>query len=110
MALSEDEVRHVVRAVLDEEKTTRTSIAEADVLRIAEAVAVKTIGKLLASIGVKEEDAADLRKDLEHLRKWRTSVEQAQSITFKTVITVIATSVIGAVWLGIKTALAVKGG
>jgi len=35
-----------------------------------------------------------------HLRRWRKSVEQAQSYTFKAVITVIATGLMGAVWLG----------
>jgi hypothetical protein len=43
-----------------------------------------------------------VRADFIHLRKWRKSVEQAQSYTFKAVITVIATGFVGAVWMGIK--------
>jgi hypothetical protein len=35
----------------------------------------------------------------------RKSVEQAQSYTFKAVITIIVTGVVGAVWLGIKVML-----
>ena len=46
-----------------------------------------------------------LRADFQHLRRWRKSVEQAQSYTFKAVITVIATGFVGAVWLGIKVTL-----
>jgi ABC-type transporter Mla maintaining outer membrane lipid asymmetry permease subunit MlaE len=49
--------------------------------------------------------AITLRADFQHLRRWRKSVEQAQSYTFKTVITVVATGLLGAVWLGVKIAL-----
>jgi hypothetical protein len=48
----------------------------------------------------------ELRADFQHLRRWRKSAEQAQSYTFKAVITVIVTGLVGAVWLGIKAALA----
>jgi hypothetical protein len=47
----------------------------------------------------------ELRADLQHLRRWRKSVEQAQSYTFKAVITIIVTGFVGAVWLGIKVML-----
>jgi len=41
----------------------------------------------------------------EHLRRWRKSVEQAQSFTFKAAITIIVAGFLGAVWLGIKVML-----
>ena len=47
----------------------------------------------------------ELRADFQHLLRWRKSVEQAQSYTFKAVITVIATGLLGAIWLGIKVML-----
>jgi hypothetical protein len=47
----------------------------------------------------------ELRADLQHLRRWRRSVEQAQSYTFKAAITVIVTGFVGAVWLGLKVML-----
>src|SRR3954468_17171548 len=40
----------------------------------------------------------EMRADFQHLRRWRTSVEQAESYTFKAVITVIATGIVGAIW------------
>src|SRR5258707_15780859 len=46
-----------------------------------------------------------LRADFQHLRRWRKSVEQAQSYTFKAVITIIVTGLVGAVWLGVKVML-----
>ena len=48
---------------------------------------------------------SEIRADFQHLRRWRKSVEQAQSYTFKAVITVIATGLMGAVWLGVKVVL-----
>jgi hypothetical protein len=47
----------------------------------------------------------EMRADLQHLRRWRNSVEQAQSYTSKAVITVIVTGLVGAVWLGLKVML-----
>jgi len=47
----------------------------------------------------------ELRADFQHLRRWRKSVDQAQSYTFKAVITIIVSGFVGAVWLGIKVML-----
>jgi hypothetical protein len=97
MSMSEDELRHIVRAVLEEEKAARTEIAEDVVL--------KAVVTILTSFGIEEDDRVELRKDFDHLRRWRKSVEQAQSYTFKAAITIIVSGFIGAVWLGIKAAI-----
>ncbi len=47
----------------------------------------------------------ELRAYFQHLRRWRKSVEQAQSYTFKAVITIIVSGFVGAVWLGVKVML-----
>ena len=70
-----------------------------------EAAVLKTVATILSSFGIEDEDRRELRADLQHLRRWRRSVEQAQSYTFKAVISVIATGFVGAVWLGIKATL-----
>ena len=59
----------------------------------------------LALLGLVAIVVTELRADLQHLRRWRKSVEQAQSYTFKAVVTVIATGLVGAVWLGVKVVL-----
>ncbi|SDT61570.1 hypothetical protein SAMN05444158_7529 [Bradyrhizobium canariense] len=46
----------------------------------------------------------ELRADFSHLRRWRKSVEQAQNYTFRAVITIIVTGLLGATWLGVKAA------
>lgn len=68
-------------------------------------VVLKTIAIILTSFGIEEEDRIELKADFAHLRRWRKSVEQAQTYTLKAVVTIIATGVLGALWLGIKTAM-----
>jgi hypothetical protein len=70
-----------------------------------EAVVVRAIAMILTSFGIEEEDRRELRADFQHLRRWRKSVEQAQSYTFKAVITIIVAGFVGAIWLGVKVML-----
>nr|WP_246553927.1 hypothetical protein [Bradyrhizobium ottawaense] len=70
-----------------------------------DAIVLKAVASVLASFGIEDDDRKELRADFQHLRRWRMSVEQAQSYTFKAVITVIATGLMGAVWLGVKVVL-----
>ncbi|WLA87220.1 hypothetical protein [Bradyrhizobium elkanii] len=93
MEMTEAEVKKVIHEVLEEQGKTHDELV------------LKTIAAILTSFGIDEEDRKEVRADFVHLRKWRKSVEQAQSYTFKAVITVIATGFVGAVWMGIKTAL-----
>ncbi|MCA1458090.1 hypothetical protein I6F35_33695 [Bradyrhizobium sp. BRP22] len=95
MALTEEDIRRIVRAVLDAESERRE--------KTLDDVVLKAVATILTSFGIEEEDRVELRADFVHLRKWRLSVEQAQSLTFKAVVTAIATGIVGAVWLGIKT-------
>ena len=95
--MREDEVRSIVtEALAEQQRLYRNDI---------DAVILRTIATILTSFGIEEEDRKELRADFQHLRRWRRSVEQAQSYTFKAVITVIVTGFVGAVWLGIKVML-----
>jgi ABC-type transporter Mla maintaining outer membrane lipid asymmetry permease subunit MlaE len=95
--MQEQDIRRIVDEVLAEQK--RLHINEAG------EVILKTIATILTSFGIEGEDRRELRADFQHLRRWRESVEQAQSYTFKAVITVIVTGLVGAVWLGVKVML-----
>jgi hypothetical protein len=92
-----EDIRTVVHEVLAEQKL----LTKKD----ADNVAIKTIATILTSFGIDEHDRIELKADFSHLRRWRKSVEQAQSYTFKAVITIIVTGFMGAVWLGIKVML-----
>lgn len=47
----------------------------------------------------------EYRKDWEHARRSRQAIEAATSKGFLTIVAVIASGMIGAIWLGIRTAL-----
>ena len=85
----------------------RSRVAEQQRIRHddIDALVLKAVTTTLNSFGIDEEDRKELRSDFQHLRRWRRSVEQAQSYTFKAAITVIVTGFVGAVWLGIKATL-----
>lgn len=95
--LGDEDIRAIVLETLAEQNRVRRDDVDAIVL--------KTIVTILTSFGIEEEDRRELRADFQHLRRWRKSVEQAQSYTFKAVITVIVTGFVGAVWLGVKVVL-----
>jgi ABC-type transporter Mla maintaining outer membrane lipid asymmetry permease subunit MlaE len=96
--MRDEDIRAIVAATLAEQQRLRYEDIDAVVLR--------TVATLLTSFGIEEEqDRKELRADFQHLRRWRKSVEQAQSYTFKAVITVIVTGFVGAVWLGARAML-----
>lgn len=70
-----------------------------------EDIVSKAVEATLLRLGIDVEDHKELTADLNHLRRWRKSVEQAQTYTFKTIITVIVGGFLGALWLGIKVML-----
>ena len=96
-ALHDDDIKAIVVETLVEQQRFHRDDIDAIVLR--------AVATTLTSFGIEEDDRRELRADLQHLRCWRKSVEQAQSYTFKAVVTVIATGLVGAVWLGVKVVL-----
>lgn len=56
-------------------------------------------------VGKVDSKGSEIRANFQHLRRWRKSVEQAHSYTVKAGITVIATGLMGAVWLGVEVML-----
>jgi hypothetical protein len=95
--MHEHEVKAVVAEVLAEQKRLHNNEADEVVLR--------TIATILTSFGIEEDDRVELRKDFIHLRRWRRSVEQTQTWTFKVIVTTIAGGLLGALWLGLKSLL-----
>jgi hypothetical protein len=65
-----DDMRIVIAKTLAEEQRLRRDI---------DAGVLKTVATILASFGIDEGERIELRADLQHLRRWRKSVEQAQS-------------------------------
>lgn len=97
MKMVDDEIRAIVAETLAEQHRLQQESIDA--------IVAKVVTSVLASLGIEDDDRKELRADFQHLRRWRKSVEQAQSYTFKAVITVVATGLMGAIWLGVKVAL-----
>ena len=95
--LRDEDIRAVVAETLAEQEWLHRDENDAIVSR--------TIVTILNSFGIEEEDRREIRADFEHLRRWRKSVEQAQSYIFKAVITMIVTGFVGAIWVGVKVVL-----
>jgi hypothetical protein len=90
-----------IRAVVAETMAEQQRLRHEDI----DAVVLKAVVAILTSFGVEDDDRRELRADLQYLRRWRKSVEQAQSCTFKAVITIVVTAFFGVVGLGIKALL-----
>ncbi|WP_430643463.1 hypothetical protein [Bradyrhizobium stylosanthis] len=95
--MQEDEIRAIVVETLAEQHRLQQDSIDA--------IVAKAVASVMASFGIEDDDRKEIRADFQHLRRWRKSVEQAQSYTFKAVITVLATGLMGAVWLGVKVVL-----
>jgi hypothetical protein len=95
--MRDEDIRTIVAETLAEQQRLQRDDIDAIVLR--------AIATILTSFGIEEEDRRELRADFQHLRRWRKSVEQAQSYTFKAVISVVVAGFVGAVWLGVKAVL-----
>ena len=94
--MNDADIRAIVRETLAEQQRLQD--------RSIVSAVQKAVATLLTSFGI-EEDKKELRADLEHLRRWRKSVEQAQNYTMKAVITIIVTGLVGAAWLGFRAML-----
>lgn len=88
-----EDVRAVVVAVLAEQEGQ------------AKAVAQEAVAAVLLSLGIDGDDHKAMSADFAHLRKWRLSVEQAQSLTFKAIVTTHVTGFLAIVWMGFETFL-----
>lgn len=97
MSGRDDEIRAIVVETLAEQQRLRYESIET--------IVSQAVASILTSLGIEDEDRRELRADFQHLRRWRKSVEQAQNYTFRVVITVIATGLLGALWLGLKAVL-----
>jgi hypothetical protein len=81
-------VSQTVTALLAEQKRLHEDSIDHVVLR--------TLTTILTSFGMEEKDRKELRADLAHVAKWSKSVEQAQGLTLKVVLTMIVTGFCGA--------------
>jgi hypothetical protein len=93
-AMNEGQIRDVVLQVLREERHHYNDHLDETVL--------KTVSAILTSFGIEDDERKEIKADFQHLRRWRTSVESVQRVGVATIVTVLVTGVLGALWLGAK--------
>lgn len=97
MTVQDDEIRAIIAETLAEQHRFQEQSIDT--------IVMKSVASVLASFGIEDDDRREIRADFQHLRRWRKSVEQAQSYTFKAMITVIVSGLVGAAWLGVNVML-----
>ncbi|RXG97788.1 hypothetical protein [Bradyrhizobium zhanjiangense] len=97
MKMVDEEIKAIVAETLAEQHRLQQESIDA--------IVSKEVASALVTFGIEDDDRKELRADFQHLRRWRKSVDQAQRYTLKAVITVIATGLMGAVFLGVQVML-----
>jgi hypothetical protein len=70
---------------------------EGDIKRVVS----EAVKETMLLLGVQIDDPTEVQKDFAHLRKWRVSVESATSTGMLTVLGVLITGALGALWMGL---------
>ena len=70
-----------------------------------ESTVKNAVAEALESYGFETSDKKETQADFRHLRRWRKSVERIEAVGWSVAIGTIVSGVLGALWLGIKTAL-----
>lgn len=65
----------------------------------------QAVHETLTSMGIDHQNPLEMQKDFQHLRQWRVAVAAAQTKTVITVIVVLVSGMLGALWLGLKSML-----
>lgn len=91
------EIKAIVTAVLAEQQAA----APHDI----DGVVRKAIAAVLDSFGIEAGDRKEIAADFRHLRKWRKSVEGAQTLTFRVIVGTLVSGFLAAIWMGIKVML-----
>src|ERR1700759_2046681 len=93
--MQEQDIKKVVAEVLAEQKRLHNNEVDEGVL--------KTLTQMLTTYGIEEDNRAEMRADLLHLRRWRKASETIEKTTWRTMVTVLVTGALGLLWLGIQS-------
>lgn len=64
-----------------------------------------TVKDTLLGLGIDNSDPIEMQKDFQHLREWRESTDAAKRKGVLVVVTIIISSVLGAIAMGVKSYL-----
>lgn len=98
---TDDDLTRLLELISEQSATKtaeRLSITKADV----EEVVRKTVQETFLQLGVASDNPLEMQKDMQHLRRWRESVESIQSKGVLAMVTVLVSGVLAAFWVGFK--------
>ena len=75
---------------------------------IAKRAADEAVKRAFLVIGVDMSDTASIirmQANLQHLDKWKRSVDQVERVGWTTIVGILVSGILGALWLGIKVML-----
>lgn len=78
-------------------------LTEAEIEDIVERGARRAIRGTLISLGVDADNPLETQQDFAALRDWRTTMTAIRSRGLKTVVAVLVTGLLAALWVGIKS-------
>lgn len=64
-----------------------------------------TVSKTLTSIGLDHTNPIELQKDFQRLRDWRNAMDDVRSKSILTLVGLLVTGLVAAVWLGVRALL-----
>jgi len=82
-------------------------MTEDDIAAIADKAAERAIDRLMSRFGIYPDEAEEVRRDLQHLRAWRTATSRVTDAGVRAVVLVLITGLLGLVMVGFN---ATKGG
>lgn len=92
--LNEDQLRTLVKVAV-----TEALHAQREQL---ENIVAESVKQTLTALGIDSSNPLEMQKDMQHLRDWRQSVNQIRNKSMMTVIGIVVTGLVGAVWVGIQ--------
>jgi low affinity Fe/Cu permease len=94
-AMNNADIREVVLQVLREERNHYNEKLDETVL--------KTVSAILTGFGIEDDERKEIKADFRYLRRFRNSAESVHRVGIATMVTVLITGVLGAIWLAVKT-------
>lgn len=68
----------------------------------ARALIREAVRETFLMLGVKVDDPIEVQKDFQHLREWRNTTESIKSKGLLTVMGILVSGMLAAIWVGIK--------
>lgn len=68
----------------------------------AHALIREAVRETFLMLGVKVDDPIEVQKDFQHLREWRNTTESIKSKGLLTVMGILVSGMLAALWVGIK--------